>query len=130
MQKSDADWKKELTPEQYRVLRQKGTEAPYSGALLDNKADGVYTCGACGAKLFDSSAKYDSTMPGLLGWPSFDDVVEGAIELVPDNSLSIARTEVICTTCGGHLGHLFDDSSSPNGKHYCINSVSLDFEKK
>jgi peptide-methionine (R)-S-oxide reductase len=131
VQKTDEQWRKELTPEQYRVLREKGTEAPGTGELLYNNESGVYTCAACGARLFSSDTKYDSTMPGLIGWPSFSDAMHNdALELVDDSSLGMQRTEVLCANCGSHLGHLFPDESSPNGNHFCINSVSLEFEKK
>lgn len=129
--KTDDDWKKELTPEQYRVLRQKGTEAPFTGQFLHNDKTGDYTCAACGAVLFKSDTKYDSDIPGLAGWPSFGDVAASdAVELADDDSLGMHRTEVLCKNCGSHLGHLFDDASSPTGKHYCINSVCLDFSEK
>ena len=125
------DWKSKLTPEQYHVLREKGTEAPFSGKLLYNKANGKYVCAACGATLFKSDAKYDSTTPGLIGWPSFSDVAsQDSVKMVNDNSFGMRRTEVVCKKCGGHLGHLFEDPSSPNGQHYCINSTSLDFKPK
>ncbi len=129
---SDDEWKKKLTPEQYHVLREKGTEAPYSGALLKNSDTGDYKCAACDQVIFKSNAKYESTEPGLEGWPSFSEAVEGAVELVPDDSLGMERTEVVCTRCGSHLGHVFDAGDSPSGKHYCINSCALDFkpEKK
>lgn len=127
---SEDEWKKKLTPEQYRVLRKKGTEAPFSGELLKNTATGDYQCAACGNVIFKSGAKYDSQEPGLEGWPSFSEAVEGAVELVPDNSLGMRRTEVICKVCGGHLGHVFDAGDSPSGKHYCINSCALDFAAK
>ena len=128
-QLSDDELKKKLTPEQYYALRQKGTEAPFSGKLLQNKQAGTYVCPVCGAELFSSEAKYDSTTPGLIGWPSFYDVASSsAIKLVDDNSLGMHRTEVECANCGSHLGHLFDDASSPSGQHYCINSSSLDFK--
>ncbi len=128
---SDEEWKQKLTPEQYKILRQKGTEAPFTGKLLNEKGTGDFVCGACGAVVFKSDTKYDSTMPGLLGWPSFSDVADaGAVELLNDDSLGMQRTEVICKNCGSHLGHLFEDSSSPNGQHYCINSASLDFKEK
>jgi len=129
--KPEEYWKKNLTPEQYHVLREKGTELPGSGKLLHNNDDGDYTCAACGTVVFQSDKKYDSTTPGLIGWPSFSDAAgNDKIELVDDISMGMHRTEVICKTCGGHLGHLFDDSSSPNNKHYCINSCSLDFKPK
>ncbi len=130
-QLSDDEWKAKLTPEQYRVLRQKGTEAPFTGQLLNEKGTGNFTCAACGTVLFTSDAKYDSSIRGLEGWPSFADVAHSdAVELTEDNSLGMRRTEVICKTCGGHLGHLFDDGSSPTGQHYCINSTALDFQAK
>ncbi len=127
---TEEDWKSKLTPEQYRVLREKGTEAPFSGELVDEKRDGMYACAACGAILFSSSAKHDSTTPGLQGWPSFAEVAEsGAVKLVPDSSGGMQRTEVVCSNCGGHLGHLFEGvDDTPTGKHYCINSVCLAFK--
>lgn len=128
---SEDEWKKKLTPEQYHVLREKGTEAPFTGKLLQNEKTGDYTCAACGAVLFKSDTKYDSSIPGLMGWPSFSDVAaSGAVELSDDDSLGMHRTEVTCKNCGSHLGHLFDDDTSPTGQHYCINSASLDFEEK
>ncbi len=128
---SEDKWKHKLTPEQYHVLREKGTEVPGSGTLLYNEEDGDYACAACGNIVFNSATKYESTMPGLVGWPSFAEAASNdAIVLAPDDSMGMSRTEVTCSNCGGHLGHLFDDPSSPNGKHYCINSVSLDFKKK
>ena len=131
MDLTDDEWKKKLTPEQYHVLREKGTEVPGTGELLFNKDSGIYTCAACGAPVFSSDTKYDSTTPGLIGWPSFTEAASNdAVELQDDNALGMHRTEVICKNCGSHLGHLFDDPSSPNGKHYCINSVCLNFEKK
>lgn len=119
-----------LSPEQYHVLREKGTETPGTGKLLYNEEKGEYRCPVCQSLLFTSDAKYDSTMPGLIGWPSFSEAATNdALKLVPDNSLGMQRTEVQCATCGSHLGHLFDDPSSPNGQHYCINSAALDFQK-
>lgn len=130
-QLSDEELRKRLTPEQYRVLREKGTEAPFTGALLHNSDSGAYTCAACGNTIFMSDAKFESTTPGLAGWPSFCDVASsGAVELKDDTSHGMHRTEVVCKQCGSHLGHLFDDPSAPNGKHYCINSVALGFQKK
>jgi len=128
---SDKYWQKKLTPEQYRVLRQKGTEIPGTGALLHNKDTGMYNCAACGGEVFKSNDKYDSTTPGLIGWPSFADAASSkAINLQPDESLGMSRVEVTCANCGGHLGHLFDDNSAPTGKHYCINSAALEFKPK
>jgi peptide-methionine (R)-S-oxide reductase len=128
---TDEEYRKKLTPEQYRVLRQKGTEVPGSGEYVDFDGDGMYHCAACGQALFKGDSKFESTMPGLVGWPAFSEVAKNdAVRLVPDNSLGMARTEIVCSNCSSHLGHLFDDDpSSPNGKHYCINSVCLNFEE-
>lgn len=125
---NDADWRKRLTTEQYRVLRQKGTEAPFSGELLFNQDAGMYTCAACGTPLFNSATKFESHC----GWPSFNDITDSdAVKLVTDSSHGMERTEVICSSCDGHLGHLFEDSpSQPTGLRYCINSVSLDFKSE
>lgn len=130
MQMSDDEWRRKLTPEQYRVLREQGTETPFSGDLVNETRDGVYACVACGAELFSSRHKYESSMAGLAGWPSFADVVEaGRVELKNDTSHGMQRTEVVCANCKSHLGHVFDgDSDSPTGKHYCINSVCLAFD--
>jgi len=120
-----------LTPEQYHVLREAGTETPGTGKLLYNEAKGEYHCPVCNSLLFTSETKYESTMPGLIGWPSFSEAASNdALELVPDDSLGMHRTEVRCAVCHSHLGHLFDDPSSPNGQHYCINSAALTFEEK
>jgi peptide-methionine (R)-S-oxide reductase len=128
---SDDEWKLKLTPEQYHVLREKGTEAPGTGKLLHNHETGDYVCAACGNVVFKSGSKYESATPGLIGWPAFTEAADNdAVELQPDDSLGMSRTEVVCTKCGGHLGHLFDDPSSPNGQHYCINSTALDFTQK
>ena len=124
--KTETEWKKELTPEQYKVLREKGTEIPFSGDLLYNKEDGSYRCGACGNIVFLSKDKFDSHT----GWPSFTKAVEGSVELVPDKSYGMDRIEVRCAKCGSHLGHVFDDGPAPTGKRYCINCASLNFEKK
>ena len=130
MDLTDQEWKERLTPEQYAILREKGTEAPFSGEFITPKDNGTYTCIACGNVLFTSDTQYESKMPGLLGWPSFADIAQSdAVELVDDNSLGMHRTEVLCKQCGGHLGHVFEgDADSPTGKHYCINSVCLKFE--
>ena len=118
-----------LSEEQKRVLVDKATEAPFSGKYLDHDKDGKYICTACKTPLFSSRAKYESTTPGLIGWPSFSEVIaQGNVELKEDKSLLMKRTEVVCKKCGGHLGHVFDADDSPNGTHYCINSVSLDFQ--
>jgi peptide-methionine (R)-S-oxide reductase len=130
MNLTEDEWKKKLTPEQFHVLREKGTEAPFSGELLRNSATGDYQCGACGQAVFKSSSKYESRSLGLAGWPSFSEVIPGAVELVPDSSWGMERTEVVCKNCGSHLGHVFDADDSPSGKHYCINSCALDFKKR
>lgn len=124
--KSEDDWKKELSAEEYNVLREKGTEAAFSGKYWDMHEDGKYYCRACGAPLFSSDTKFDSGT----GWPSFYDLMNNeAVELKEDNSLGMKRTEVNCAKCGSHLGHLFDDGpKDKGGKRYCINSCSLDFK--
>lgn len=129
---NDDELKKTLSPEQYHVLREHGTEAPGSGKLLYEEEKGEYHCPVCNSLLFTSDAKYESTLPGLIGWPSFSAAASNdALKLVPDDSLGMSRTEVLCAVCGSHLGHLFDgDPSSPNGQHFCINSAALEFEKK
>lgn len=120
-----------LSDEQKRVLFNKGTEIPGTGKYLYNQESGMYSCANCGSDLFSSDSKYESTLPGLIGWPSFAEAASGdSVKLTLDNSGGMQRTEVLCSNCGGHLGHLFDDPSSPNGKHYCINSVCLDFSQK
>jgi peptide-methionine (R)-S-oxide reductase len=128
---NDDEWRSKLTPEQYHVLREKGTELPGSGKFLNNDKAGNYVCGACGKTLFKSDTKFESTMPGLVGWPAFAEAADNdVVKLVDDNSMGMHRTEIICSNCGSHLGHLFDDDSSPSGQHYCINSVALDFKEK
>ena len=125
----DKKYQDKLTPEQKRVLVEKGTEAPFSGKYLNHNDKGIYTCAACGNNIFSSDTKYESKTPGLVGWPSFSEVINaGNVELKEDDSLMMKRTEVVCKKCGGHLGHVFEADDSPNGTHYCINSVSLDFK--
>jgi peptide-methionine (R)-S-oxide reductase len=127
IQKTQAEWKAQLSPDQYAVLREAGTERPFTGALLDNKETGMYTCGACGAPLFTSEAKYESGC----GWPSFTHPqTREHVNLIEDRSHGMVRTEVRCKRCDSHLGHVFDDGPGPEGTRYCINSLSLGFQKQ
>lgn len=125
--KSDDEWKKQLTPEQFNVLRKQGTERAFSGKYVDNHEHGMYLCAACGQELFSSDTKFDSGT----GWPSFYQPIEKtAVAEHTDGAFGMTRTEVVCSRCGGHLGHVFDDGPKPTGMRYCMNSVSLDFKKK
>jgi peptide-methionine (R)-S-oxide reductase len=125
MEKTEEQWREELTPEQYEVLRKKATEAPFTGKFTFNKDTGMYRCAGCGADLFESGTKFDSGS----GWPSFTDPANPAnVELHEDRTHGMVRTEVTCKNCGGHLGHVFDDGPGPEGKRYCINSCALDFD--
>ncbi len=122
--RSEAEWKQELTPAQYSVLRQHGTERAGSSPLNTEKRKGVFLCAGCGTPLFDSETKYESGT----GWPSFYRAKEGAVATTEDRKLFVVRTEVHCSTCGGHLGHLFPDGPEPTGERYCMNGVALKFE--
>ena len=125
VEKTEEEWKAELSPEEYQVLRKQGTERPFCGLFLDNKKKGAYTCRLCGLPLFQSKAKFDSGT----GWPSFTDPVFGeAVETRQDRSHFMVRTEVVCARCGGHLGHVFDDGPGASGERWCINSCALDFQ--
>jgi len=123
---NDEDFKNKLTPEQYKILREKGTEAPGSGKYLHEKADGTYACMACGNPLFSSDAKFDSGT----GWPSFDQALPGAVEEHEDNALGMRRTEIICAKCKSHLGHVFNDGPTKTKKRYCTNSICLDLKNE
>lgn len=123
IEKSEEEWKNQLTEEQYRVLRQKGTEAPHTGKYNLHFDDGAYRCAACDAKLFESEAKFRSNC----GWPSFDNSIEGSIEFKKDATFGMIRTEVLCANCGGHVGHVFDDGPTETGERFCVNSASIDF---
>ena len=125
--KTEEQWRLELDPESYYILREKGTERAFTGEYNKNKDEGTYVCKGCGTPLFSSQTKYDSGS----GWPSFYDAIEkGVIETKTDRSHGMARTEIMCAKCGGHLGHVFDDGPNPTGLRYCVNSLSLDFKKK
>ena len=121
---TDAEWRERLTDEQYRILREAGTEARFSGEYVDHKADGTYVCAGCGTPLFESATKFGSGT----GWPSFFDAERDNVETRPDTSHGMRRTEVVCGTCEGHLGHVFEDGPDPTGERFCINSAALDFE--
>lgn len=127
IEKTEEQWKKELTPDQYQILRGKGTEAPFTGKYLDSKDKGMYVCAACGNRLFDSDTKFESGT----GWPSFDRAIPEAVEFHQDNDHGMRRTEVTCAKCGSHLGHIFDDGpAETTGKRFCINSACLMLDKK
>ena len=127
VKRTENEWKEALTKDQFIVLRQKGTEAPFTGEYYDNKENGIYFCAACGQELFSSDSKFDSGT----GWPSFTEPNQQEnVVLKEDNSHGMKRTEVLCSSCGGHLGHVFDDGPAPTGERFCMNSISLDFKKK
>ena len=124
-EKTEAEWQKELSEEQYKILRQKGTERPFTGEYNLHFEDGTYHCAGCNQKLFESSSKFDSHC----GWPSFDESIKGTVEYVLDKTLGMMRTEIVCSNCGGHLGHVFNDGPTDTGTRYCVNSMSINFDK-
>ncbi|OYX25037.1 MAG: peptide-methionine (R)-S-oxide reductase [Flavobacteriales bacterium 32-35-8] len=123
--KTEDEWRKELSDEQYSILRQKGTERPHTGKYNVHFEKGIYTCAGCGQRLFESDSKFDAHC----GWPSFDKSIKGTVDYVLDKSHGMLRTEIVCSNCGGHLGHVFNDGPTETGTRYCVNSVSIDFEK-
>ena len=126
IEKSEAEWMEELGPDRYAILRQKGTERPFSGTYNLTFDKGTYTCGACNTPLFNSSSKFESGC----GWPSFDESIPGSVEYLKDTSFGMIRTEILCASCGSHLGHVFNDGPTQTGQRYCVNSLSVDFAKK
>lgn len=126
IEKSDEEWRQVLSPERFTILRQAATEAPFTGSLLHVDDDGVFSCGGCGQRLFTTNQKFDSDC----GWPSFDACEPGTVIERPDRSLSRERTEILCSKCGGHLGHVFNDGPTSTGLRYCVNSLAIDFDEK
>ena len=124
--RTEEEWKEVLTPEQYKILREKGTEAAFSGKLLHADKNGTYMCLACGNPLFNADAKFESGT----GWPSFDEAIHGAIRQISDDSLGMSRTEIVCSRCDSHLGHVFNDGPTKTGKRFCLNSVCLDLQSR
>lgn len=125
IEKTEEQWLEELGPERYRILRKKGTERAFTGAYNLHKEEGTYHCGACRQKLFESTSKFDSGC----GWPSFDESIDGTVEYIKDTTHGMIRTEILCANCGSHLGHVFNDGPTQTGQRYCVNSLSVDFEK-
>ena len=126
MEKTDLYWKTKLNPEEFKILREKGTELPFTGKFNDHFNEGTYVCKGCNTPLYKSESKFDSHC----GWPSYDSAIEGSLELIPDSSAGMLRTEIICSNCGGHQGHVFNDGPTHTGLRYCVNSASIDFKKK
>ena len=126
IEKTDKDWKTKLSPEEFKILRQKGTEFPFTGKYNDHYEEGTYLCKGCATPLYQSESKFDSHC----GWPSYDSAIEGSLELISDRSSGMLRTEILCSNCGGHQGHVFNDGTTQTGLRYCVNSASIDFKKK
>lgn len=126
LQKSEAEWRTELGEERYGILREKGTERPHTGAYNLSFDEGTYKCGACKEPLFESDSKFESSC----GWPSFDDAIKGAVAYIKDTTFGMIRTEIVCANCGSHLGHVFNDGPTPTGQRFCVNSLSVDFDKE
>ena len=125
-EKSEKKWKERLSKEEFKILREKGTEHPFSGKYNDHFEDGTYICKGCGTPLYESDSKFDSHC----GWPSYDRSIEGALELIQDHTAGMIRTEIVCANCGGHQGHVFKDGPTKTGLRYCVNSASINFVKK
>lgn len=123
--KSEKEWLEILGEERYKILRNKGTEYPHSGKYNLFNDKGIYCCGGCGTELFESSAKFDAHC----GWPSFDEAIEGSVQYIKDTTHGMIRTEIVCSKCGGHLGHVFNDGPTPTGERFCVNSLSVDFKE-
>ena len=126
LKKSEKDWRAELSEEEFRILRQKGTELPFSGEYNDHYQEGAYLCKGCGNRLYLSESKFNSHC----GWPSYDRAVKGSLIEIPDNSAGMTRTEIVCANCGGHQGHVFNDGPTQTGLRYCVNSASISFKKR
>ena len=126
IEKTDKYWKTKLNPDEFKILREKGTELPFTGKFNDHFNEGTYVCKGCATPLYKSESKFDSHC----GWPSYDSAIEGSLELIADSSAGMLRTEIICSNCGGHQGHVFNDGPTHTGLRYCVNSASIDFKKK
>ena len=124
--KTEAEWQEQLSPEEFHILRQKGTERPFAGIFNEHYEKGTYKCKGCGQALYESTSKFDSHC----GWPSYDAALAGALEFIKDNTHGMLRTEIVCSQCGGHQGHVFNDGPTPTGERYCVNAASIDFAKE
>jgi len=124
--KTEAEWQEQLSPEEFHILRQKGTERPFTGIFNEHYEKGTYKCKGCGQALYESTSKIDSHC----GWPSYDAALAGALEFIKDNAHGMLRTEIVCSQCGGHQGHVFNDGPTPTGERYCVNAASIDFAKE